>query len=148
MAYIAARAGASTTYWWGDDIDTSKVACLESLGNSGKSGNSMIAGSVGMFPANAWGIFDAAGNGYEATLCLGAYGTYWPTGSSALAAMTVFAPYVMEGSTGSFAIIGGGAPNSQFSSNAWRFGLNGILGVGKDSVTDAIIGFRVSYFER
>lgn len=53
MFEIAARAGATTKYWWGDDEDATKVACK---------GNSSGARAVGLFPANIWGFYDMAGN--------------------------------------------------------------------------------------
>ena len=56
MFEIAERAGATTTYWWGDTMDTSYVVCKE---NGGR------LWGVGYRPANAWGLFDTAGNVWE-----------------------------------------------------------------------------------
>ena len=57
MFEIAARAGATTKYWWGDDADSAKVVCSQNPGPQ----------AVGSCPANSWGFYDMAGN--VATLC-------------------------------------------------------------------------------
>lgn len=54
MHEIAARAGATTVYPWGDAIDTSCFVC------SDNSGGSTVA--VGSRLPNGWGIYDAVGN--------------------------------------------------------------------------------------
>ena len=58
MYEIAARAGATTKYWWGQNPDSSKVVCSD---------NSTTTKAVGLYPANDWGLYDMAGN--VATLC-------------------------------------------------------------------------------
>ena len=59
MFEIAARAGATTKYWWGDDPDVSKLVCSNNSFTCTK--------AVGLYPANRWGFYDMAGN--AATLC-------------------------------------------------------------------------------
>ena len=54
MFEIAARAGATTAYYWGDDVDTDYIVCSEN------SGNSTVA--VGSRLPNAWGLYDTDGN--------------------------------------------------------------------------------------
>ena len=60
MFEIAERAGATTTYFWGNTMDTSYVVCSEN------SGNSTVA--VGSRLPNAWGLYDTAGNVWEQCL--------------------------------------------------------------------------------
>jgi len=57
MFEIAERAGATSTYFWGDTMDTAYVIC------SGNSGNRTFA--VGSRLPNAWGLYDMAGNVWE-----------------------------------------------------------------------------------
>ncbi len=61
MAEIAERAGATTTYFWGDTMVTNYVTCKEDpLTNNGKS-----TVAVGSRLPNAWGLYDTAGNVWE-----------------------------------------------------------------------------------
>ena len=67
MSELAARAGGMTagggntlTYWWGATYDESYLVCGASNG-----GRPMAVGSK---PANPWGLYDAAGNGFEHVL--------------------------------------------------------------------------------
>ena len=54
MFEIAGRAGATTTYYWGDAMDTRYVVCQENAG-----GNTVAVGS--RLPNN-WGIYDYVSN--------------------------------------------------------------------------------------
>ena len=54
MFEIAGRAGATTTYYWGDIMDTRYIVCQENAG-----GNTVAVGS--RLPNN-WGIYDYASN--------------------------------------------------------------------------------------
>ena len=56
MYEIAERAGATTVYYWGDNMDTDYLACNE---------NSTSTVAVGSRLPNAWGLYDAAGNVWE-----------------------------------------------------------------------------------
>ena len=56
MFEIAERAGATTTYYWGDSMVKSNVV-------SSDNGGSLKP--VGSRPANAWGLYDTCGNAYE-----------------------------------------------------------------------------------
>ena len=61
MCEIATRAGATTTYYWGDTMVTNYVVCLEDpLTNEG--GTTVAVGSK--LP-NAWGLYDTIGNVWE-----------------------------------------------------------------------------------
>ncbi len=55
MFEIAGRAGATTTYYWGDTMDKSYVVCKENTG-----GNTTVA--VGSRLPNNWGIYDYVSN--------------------------------------------------------------------------------------
>ena len=59
MFEIAARAGATTVYSWGNTMDTAYVVCNEN------SGGSTVA--VGSRLPNAWGLYDTAGNLWDRT---------------------------------------------------------------------------------
>lgn len=57
MFEIAERAGATTTYYWGNTASADYIVCKEN------SGNSTVA--VGSRLPNAWGLYDMAGNVWE-----------------------------------------------------------------------------------
>ena len=58
--YVA-RAGTTTTYWWGNEIGANKANCS---GCDSQWDNRRTA-PVGNFRANAFGVFDTAGNVWE-----------------------------------------------------------------------------------
>lgn len=60
----AARAGTTTRYSWGDDIDCGKARYGF---NSGECGQQRSTDTVGGFPANAFGLLDMHGNVWEWT---------------------------------------------------------------------------------
>jgi formylglycine-generating enzyme required for sulfatase activity len=55
----AARAGTSTSYWWGREIGTRQANCRECGGGGAQTS------PVGSFKSNAFGLFDTAGNAAE-----------------------------------------------------------------------------------
>ena len=61
MWEIAARAGATTYYYWGDDASVAG----EYAWYSGNNSSSMTVYPVGEKRPNAWGIYDTAGNEWE-----------------------------------------------------------------------------------
>lgn len=65
MHEIAQRAGSSTVYYWGDEMDLAYLVCKETEGTQ-------IA--VGMKEPNDWGLYDMAGNVWE--WCLDVVGSY------------------------------------------------------------------------
>ena len=58
--YVA-RAGSTTAYPWGDGIDTNKANC----DGCGSQWDEQSPAPVGSFEANAFGVFDTAGNVWE-----------------------------------------------------------------------------------
>ena len=57
----AARAGSTTKYPWGNDIDGSEANCGHGCDNN----TYVFTAPVGSFPANAWGLHDMLGNVWE-----------------------------------------------------------------------------------
>ncbi len=56
----AARAGTSTSYWWGGSVDARQANCREC-----KTGQAEQTLPVGSYKPNAFGLFDTAGNAAE-----------------------------------------------------------------------------------
>lgn len=62
----AARAGACTTYWWGDDVGNGNARCIDCGTNPINVGRDQAGGGpVGQYPPNAFGLYDTAGNVLE-----------------------------------------------------------------------------------
>ena len=60
---FAARAGATTTYWWGDDLGQNNANCL----GCGSSWDGKSPAPAGSFSPNVYGLYDLAGNVWEWT---------------------------------------------------------------------------------
>jgi formylglycine-generating enzyme required for sulfatase activity len=56
----AARGGADTTFWWGREVGSRQANCADC--NTGEAARTVPAGT---FKANAFGLFDTAGNAAE-----------------------------------------------------------------------------------
>jgi len=54
----AARAGTQTRYWWGDEMSHNNAVCR----NCGSQWDGKQTASIGLFKANAFGLYDTAGN--------------------------------------------------------------------------------------
>nr|VFK58355.1 MAG: Formylglycine-generating enzyme, required for sulfatase activity, contains SUMF1/FGE domain [Candidatus Kentron sp. TUN] len=59
----AARAGAQTRYWWGNEIGTNRANCSD----CGSQWDGKETSPVGSFPPNPFGLHDTAGNVWEWT---------------------------------------------------------------------------------
>ena len=60
---MAAKAGTTTAYWWGDDIGSGHANCRECGSPWGGKGSA----PVGSFPPNPWGLYDMNGNVWQWT---------------------------------------------------------------------------------
>ena len=128
MFNLAARAGVTTTYFWGDTADSSKVVC------SANSGGKRVA--VGSKGANAWGLYDVNGDVWER-----ARDTY--SGSSVMSVRTdIFTPLYNPTET-RHKWIGGGDYNTVYTSSFFQLDHN----AGDMATADTKqynVGFRVS----
>ncbi|MGH8567938.1 MAG: formylglycine-generating enzyme family protein, partial [Gammaproteobacteria bacterium] len=57
----AARAGTTTTYWWGNEVGSNHANCR----GCGSEWDSKETAPVGSFAPNAFGVYDTAGNVWE-----------------------------------------------------------------------------------
>jgi formylglycine-generating enzyme required for sulfatase activity len=57
----AARAGTATAYYWGDEIGKGNANCK----GCGSQWDNKLTSAVGSFPANAFGLYDMAGNVWQ-----------------------------------------------------------------------------------
>ena len=133
MSEIAARAGATTKYWWGGDSDTTKAACSANY-------TATYSWDVGRFPANGWGIFDASGNVFESCLDIYQDGGQYPTKGHG-----PFSPYSFykEGAAGTYCVRrGGGAASTSIGD--WTFEVSATSGIDATK-SDALMGFRVAF---
>ena len=126
MFEIAERAGATTTYYWGDTMVTDYVVC------SGNSGSSTVA--VGSRLPNAWGLYDTAGNVYE--WCLDEF-----SGQNLTTGKDAFTPACLAATTTKRRYRGGG----QWADDSSGTGFRASYRLGNDSwVGNNSLGFRVS----
>ena len=127
MFEIAERAGATTTYFWGETMVTNYVVCEEN------SGNSTVA--VGSRLPNNWGLFDMAGNTWE--WCLDV-----TVDNDNLALLPdVFVP--QQGTGTKRRTTGGGA--FTYSSSTDRFHVSFRAGGENAQSYNQYIGFRVAH---
>ena len=127
MFEIAERAGATTTYYWGNTVSTNYIVCSDNAGNS--------TVAVGSRLPNAWGLYDTAGNVWE--WCLDEADALR---DSAWAA-DPFSPGWVESNTVR-RYRGGAAWNTNSSTVSFRASYR-LLGA-QQSRRDHTVGFRVS----
>ena len=125
MSEIAERAGATTTYYWGNTMVTNYVVCAEN------SGASTVA--VGSRLPNAWGLYDTAGNAWE--WCLDDQ-----VNGNLTARVDAFTPAWASGSNRRYR--GGGYMNHDSSSERFRASYRS--GAVLHSQRADWLGFRVS----
>ena len=132
MAEIAARADATTTYWWGDAADSTKAAC---------SGNytAQYSWAVGRFPANAWGCFDAAGNIFE--LCLDTFQGFSYDAGQIEGPFVPWAKYNGNPTYNTYAMRRNGGAASQALGDSFTLAYKTNVNVTGDKLT----GFRIAF---
>lgn len=124
MFEIAERAGATTTYFWGDTMDAQYVVCSDNAGSS--------TFAVGERLPNAWGLYDTAGNVWE--WCLDD-----KVDGDLTSRMDAFTP--AWASEAGRRMRGGGSYSNQSSSGNFRASLRAVEESNKQAAT---VGFRVS----
>ncbi len=133
MFEIAERAGAKTTYFWGDDLDTRYVVCNDNA-DVAMSGGKLVSTTspVGSRLSNSWGLFDMAGNMWE--WCRDAY-----TSDNLSSRMGVFTP----NATGANRVQrGGGTKGLASGEAAFRASHRSNNG---PTLKGGYIGFRVAF---
>ena len=83
MFEISERAGATTTYFWGDTMDTDYIVCSDNSGST--------KAIVGSRKPNNWGLYDTAGNVWE--LCLDGMGEGGTSGTDPFSPRLVWSGY-------------------------------------------------------
>ena len=83
MSEIAERAGATTTYFWGDTVDADYIVCSDNSGGA--------KAVVGSRKPNNWGLYDTAGNVWE--LCLDGMGEGGTSGTDPFSPRLVWSGY-------------------------------------------------------
>ena len=132
MFALAARAGVTTTYFWGDQMDSTKIVCKES-------DNALT--KVGSRAANTWGLFDVHGNVWEWSRDNFSGKTYHS--SNFVSRSDVFTPYYREVENDLHTWLGGHSYN--MASTQVYFQLDRCAGdVGKAAIANNTVGFRVS----
>ena len=126
MFEIAERAGATTTYYWGNEMNEDYVV------SAGNSGSSTVA--VGSRLPNAWGLYDTAGNVWE--WCLDGY-----VSGNLTARTDAFTPAV--GTSSSRRYRGGGCYTDAVSAKYAEFYASNRKSSSK-TTTGKWLGFRVA----
>ncbi len=125
MYEIAARAGVTSAFIWGDSWDSTKAVC------GANSGNCTFA--VGSKDPNNWGLYDMSGNTWD--LCLDDYSTTINMADLA----NPFSPFVVADSA--TATLRGGEGYGSNNGNSFR--ASNISGIARSGKANNV-GFRVA----